>query len=250
MVLETIDSGHGYGAPCIHELGGQKRVLIASHGFGSGAQSQTNMQLLRALPPAGIGVVCYDFPCHGKSEAGWDALRIDECMDCLGAVERDVRRRCPDAEIIYFGSSFGAYITALYLSQRSHAGTRAFFRSAAVTMPDIMLGSPFPGVEEALKEKGWFLLDLPGYTRPLEITSEFLDDLRSHNLFEKYKSDASIAMIHGDADEVAPYEAAVRFAEKTGAKLITVPGGHHNLGAEGQGEMMLNAVLEFINNRG
>ena len=46
-------------------------------------------------------------------------------------MEAQVLSRMPGAEIVYFGSSFGAYITALYLTKRPHAGNRAFFRPGA-----------------------------------------------------------------------------------------------------------------------
>lgn len=225
------------------------RVLIAAHGFGSSGLSCTNSLLMQTLPQRGCGVVSFDFPCHGGSRAGRDALRIETCLDYLAAVEAETLRHCPGAEVFYFGSSFGAYITALYLSRRPHAGKAAFFRSAAVTMPEIILSQPWPGAEEELAQKGWFTLDYPGYVRPLELTAGFLQDLRENDLFRCYQSDARLTMLHGDADETAPYAAAVRFAAQTGARLITVPGGHHSLNEGDQPRQMVEAVCAFVEGR-
>ncbi|MGI6028438.1 MAG: alpha/beta hydrolase [Candidatus Heteroscillospira sp.] len=231
-------------------LGGCERVLIAAHGFGSCALSRTNRLLMDTMPQSGWGVAAFDFPGHGDSSAPPEALRIESCLDALEAVENLVQERYPGAETAYFGSSFGAYITAIYLSRRGHRGKRAFFRSAAVTMPDILLGQEWPGAAEQLSERGWFSLDYPGYQHPLAIPQGFLDDLRETELFEVYGSDAELAMIHGDADETVPYEAARRFAEKFGARLITVPGGHHALDEGNQRMETAEALLAFLNGRG
>ena len=232
---------------CAGVPGSGEKMLIAAHGFGSSALSPTNRRLMQVLPErTGCGVVSFDFPEHGASRAGRTSLRIGICMDYLAAVENAVHARSPQAEILYFGSSFGAYITALYLSLRSHRGSRAFFRSAAVTMPQILLGQSNPAAEAQLAEQGWFALDYPGYVRPLELTAEFLQDLREHDLFKLYKPGPRLTMLHGSADETAPYEAAQRFARFSGAALITVPGGHHSLSEGEQPSLMADAAAEFV----
>ncbi|MGE4354295.1 MAG: alpha/beta hydrolase family protein [Oscillospiraceae bacterium] len=246
MLKESIKGPSGYEIPCMFSLHGESQILISAHGFGSCKTSATSMLLHNTLPDSGIGVVSFDFPAHGESGVDGSRLRIANCLDDLGALEAEVLCREPAAEIVYFGSSFGAYITALYLSLRGHKGNRAFFRSAAVTMPDLLLSTSHPVAEESIRENGWFMLALPGSDRPLKITREFLEDLRRHDLFSLYRSDTKLTMIHGDSDSVAPYSAAVRFAQMSGAQLITVPGGEHNLAKPGQPQAMVSAVINFV----
>ncbi len=50
----------------------------------------------------------------------------------------------PGARVVYFSSSFGAYLNLIYLSTRPHRGTRSFLRSAAVEMP-LLFHSPHAG---------------------------------------------------------------------------------------------------------
>jgi hypothetical protein len=63
-------------------------------------------------------------------------------------MEQIAAEKAPEAEICYFSSSFGAYITLIYLTTREHRGKKAFLRSAAVNMPDKY---------EELKQKGFRL---------------------------------------------------------------------------------------------
>ena len=53
-------------------------------------------------------------------------------------------------------------------------------------------------------------------------------------------------MIHGDNDQVAPYEAAQRFAVLSGAQLIIVPGGDHRLSIPGAPELVLKSAVDFL----
>lgn len=77
------------------------------------------------------------FPGHGESPVDSRLLAVERCLDDLAVAEERVRQLCPAAEIVYFGSSFGGYVTLHYLASRPHAGGKAFLRSAAVDMPGI-----------------------------------------------------------------------------------------------------------------
>lgn len=74
--------------------------------------------------------------------------------------------------MVYFSSSFGAYLNLIYLSTRPHRGTRSFLRSAAVEMP-LLFHSPTPEQAEELARQGFLMLD-QGYVRPLKLTPAFL----------------------------------------------------------------------------
>lgn len=104
--------------------------------------------------------------------------------------------------MVYFSSSFGAYLNLIYLSTRPHRGTRSFLRSAAVEMP-LLFHSPTPEQAEELARQGFLMLD-QGYVRPLKLTPAFLADLDAHDLFQLYRSgEERVCMIHGDEDQTA-----------------------------------------------
>lgn len=247
MIKETIAGTNNYDISCLNNVSGdEKAVVIISHGFGSSKGSPTALALMERLPAHGIGVFSYDFPGHGESPADGEMFRIENCLKDLASVEAHVSSLAPDGEIMYFSSSFGAYINLLYLALQQHAGTKSFLRAAAVSMPKIFKDAETPEYAEQLKNQGFIILgsDSP---RPLKIPKEFCDDLEAHDVFDLYKPGRTkIAMIHGDADETAPFEDAKGFAAKYGAEFTVVKGGFHNLMESGQLDLVLETAIRFF----
>lgn len=153
-----------------------------------------------------------------------DALSIRHCLDDLARAEARALELAPGARVVYFSSSFGAYLNLIYLSTRPHRGTRSFLRSAAVEMP-LLFHSPTPEQAEELARQGFLMLD-QGYVRPLKLTPAFLADLDAHDLFQLYRSgEERVCMIHGDEDQTASPEAARRFARPSAPVSSKCPAG-------------------------
>lgn len=235
-------------------------IAIVVHGFTSSKESSTVQMLLRRLPEAGIGVVAIDQPAHGEGVSKEEELRIEGCKDSLAAAESYVTEHWPDAEIFYFGSSFGAYITGLYLSTRPHCGHRAFFRSAAVNMPSLFIKeNPTPEEQKLLddlKEKGYMQpsLDLGS---PIRVTQAMVDDLRGNDLFEKFMPDGTfqVRMAHGAEDTTIDPEQAKRFAEKFDLPITFFEGEGHSLSNDPEtperiGDLAIEWFLEQGDNHG
>ncbi len=246
MTCEAIQGKNGYNIPVRHTLTGTERtVVLISHGFGSSKESPTVQMLAAALPPLGLGTLAFDFPAHGDSPVDGDMLSVGHCLDDLSAAEARARALCPGAEIVYFASSFGAYLNLIYLATRPHAGDKAFLRSAAVEMP-LLFRQRTPEEQAPLAARGYEMLDL-GYARPIKVTQAFVDDLDAHDVFRLYRAGAArVAMVHGDRDETAPVEAAVRFADRFGAALTIIPGGDHRLSIPGAPERVLALAAAFF----
>lgn len=237
MKVERLKSKHGYDIPTQAIWAGEERVVIACHGFGSSKESPMIQALNRTLPPKGCGVVSFDFPAHGESPV-WE-LRVPYCIDDLAAVEAYVRAQHPQAKIGYFGSSFGAYITLLYLSQAEVHGDRAFLRSAAVAMPALVDTWVDQRAREDMARQGYFVPDYD-YVREIRVTPAFLRDLEDYDVFARYRAGtAALSMVHGGQDSVAPYPAAQSFAAAAGADFHTIPQGEHNLMGEGELDQVL-----------
>ena len=245
MTQELLSGLNGYNIPCRHTIqGGESMVCLITHGFGSSKDSPTAQLLAGELPRHGIGTLALDLPAHGDSPVDGDALSIRHCLDDLARAEARALELAPGARVVYFSSSFGAYLNLIYLSTRPHRGTRSFLRSAAVEMP-LLFHSPTPEQAEELARQGFLMLD-QGYVRPLKLTPAFLADLDAHDLFQLYRSgEERVCMIHGDEDQTASPEAARRFAQSFGARLIQVPGGDHSLSGPGMPQLVVREALEF-----
>lgn len=224
---------------CVREIPDHPRaVAIVLHGFTSSKESSTVQLLMKRLPAVGIGVVAYDQPAHGTEESLQEVLRIPACLDSLETAENYAAGLCPDTEICYFGSSFGAYITALYLSTREHRGRKAFFRSAAVNMPALFkVDRENPSEREKklldeLDEKGYFESDID-LGNPVRVTAAMLDDLAETDLFALFNPENGgphrIAMAHGREDAVIDPAEAERFSQQFGIPLTFFDSEGHSL---------------------
>lgn len=227
---------------CVKEIPQDpKGIAIVVHGFTSSKESPTVRMLLRRLPEGGIGVVAIDLPGHGQEESRDEELRIEGCKDSLEAAEKYIAEHYPDAEVYYFGSSFGAYITGLYISTRPHKGRKAFFRSAAVNMPTLFI-KEHPTEEEKkllneLEEKGYIQPSLH-LGSPVKVTKAMFEDLKENDLFEKFDLNRfgkhTVAMAHGVIDDVIDPKAAAEFAEKFDIPITFFEGEGHSLSNDPQ----------------
>lgn len=236
----TIVKANSHKVSCVEQIpDNPKGIAIIVHGFTSSKESPTVQMLLKKFPEAGIGAVGIDLPSHGVEDSYEEELRVDAGIDSIAAAEQYVRERYPDQEIYYFASSFGAYLTALYISTRPHKGRKAFFRSAAVNMPSLFI-SDNPTKEEAylrreLDEKGFFEYGF-GLGQPVRVTKGFVDDMGHNDLFEKFDPERfghhSVAMAHGAEDTVIDPAAAAAFASKYHLTETVFEGEGHALGTD------------------
>jgi hypothetical protein len=252
MKTERINGRNGYEIPCLNNTTGEeKQVVIILHGFGSSKEGTTARSIAAALPKHGIGTYSFDFPAHGDSPVDGEMLRIDNCLDDLAAVEAHVKESMPDAEIAYFASSFGAYINLIYVSTREHAGHRSFLRCAALDMPGIFRRNTSPKQRGQLESRGFVMLDMAGYVRPLKVTRGFLADLDAYDVFRLYLSGrARFAMIHGTLDETASIDAARRFSKKYCVPLTEMKGADHGFNIPGGMERVIDEAVRFYSLKG
>ncbi len=227
MIRKAIKGKKGYEIPCQINIGGdEKRVVLICHGFGGSKDLRAAAAFSRLPAEYGIGTVCFDFPAHGESPADARKLRVENCVSDLETVEEYARALVPEAEIVYFATSFGAYITLVYLTANVKMGCRAFLRSAALNMPEVLKRNFMP--EGARPDRdGLIELSVP-VIGTVKVTPEFVGELEKYDVFKLWRpGTASLAMIHGSADDVCDISSARRFAELTGASLIEIEGAGH-----------------------
>lgn len=235
-----------------------KGIVLAIHGFTSSKESSTYRLLLERLPAAGFGAVAIDLPGHGTHESAEETLRIPGAADSIEAAEQYILREYPGCGIYYFGSSFGAYLIGLYISTRDHAGRKAFWRSAAVNMPELFhKENPSEKERQQLEEletKGYFDAEMEG-SRPVRVTKAFYDDLLRNDLFAIFDPDHcgkhEISMAHGREDTVIHPQAAERFAEQYKIRITWFPGEGHSLsGRSSTPDRVVDLAISFFEGNG
>jgi len=253
MIKELICNGRDYNVPCHYNATGrEKTVCVVVHGFGSSKESVTAKMLLEGLPPLGIGAIAFDFPAHGDSAVEGEYLRVSNCIKDLAAAEARIRELAPEAELVYFASSFGAYITLIYLSGMNQGKPRAFLRSAAVSMPELFKRRMTPEQNERMEAAGEVILDKAeyGYIRDLKITQGFFDDLERHDVFSLWReSFAELRMVHGELDQTIPLSDAISFAGRFNVPLTVIPNGDHQLSIQGAPAQVLKLAGDFFGRR-
>ena len=253
MKMEKLISKQGYEIPYVFEGSGDEDLLvIISHGFGSSKESTTATTVAEKLKNGGIASVRYDFPAHGESPAEGEDFRIENCLKDLQSVEEMVRECFPEKTIGYFSSSFGAFINLLYLSSRKPTGKMSFLRCSAVDMPGIVdRWMEDEDLLQEMKDKGYVVAD-EGYVKPLHVYREFWDALKKIDLFRDFRKPEGMVlrMIHGTADETAPFTDAAAFAEKFGISLIPVEGADHSFTVNNAMDIVRAKALEFYKESG
>ena len=222
---------------CVKEIPScPKGIVIAVHGFSSSKESATVSLLLKVFPKKGLGVIGIDLPGHGIGESLKETLSIAGAIDSIAAAERYAVSLYPDCPVYYFASSFGAYLTGIYISTREHRGRKAFFRSAAVNMPTLFIkDDPTEKEREQyrqLDEQGWFETGLDGHD-PVRITRGFMQELGETDLFKLFSPEKygihKVAMAHGENDTLIDPAQALRFAKMFGIPVTTFKGEGHSL---------------------
>lgn len=227
--------------------GKEKKIVIVSHGFGTSKMANTTQLLMDIWPAKGVGVIAYDFPGHGDSVEDDPPLTVRNCVETLENVETLIAEKYPEAKILYFSSSFGAYITLLYLTYREHRGLKAFLRSTAVNMPEKFQN--YLKQEQAdFHDNGYTIIDNE-YDQGIKVTTELISESadEKNDVFKVYKpGKITVHMIHGENDEVIDFEAAKQFAEQFGVPITQVEGGDHRLSMPGGEDKVVFAAEKLF----
>ena len=243
MTKGSIPGKNGYDIPYVDNTCGKDRILLMIHGFTSSKESPTHQLFASALPGHGIGTFAIDLPAHGDSPADGEYLRIANCLSEIETAHNYLTEKHPGAQILFLGSSFGAYLTLRYLSDKRE--NQAFLRSAAVDMPGLFRRNHLGEIAHDVETKGYFTIS-EDVLRPLKVTKGFLSDLDEYGPSDPSKAPMKLCMIHGSGDSVAPFRDAEAFAKAAGCPLTTVPGAEHRLDEPGQPELVVKTALDFF----
>jgi uncharacterized protein len=194
------------------------RTVVFFHGNG---ETVANAAPLGArLSAEGLGFVAVEYRGYGASrgqafpgpsEEGLyrdaEAVLLGLRADGLGA-----------ADIVLWGSSLGSGV-AVEMALRGHA-SRLILTSAFTTIPDVAMSHT-----------------------PLLPFRLLMGD-RYDNLDKAPRLGVPTLLVHGDADEIVPYDMGVRLSQAiAGSRLVTVPrAGHNDLLVVGGPEILATII--------
>lgn len=254
MVKFIIEKENGQCVPCVADIPENcTKIVILIHGLSSSKESENASYMMKYFTEKGVGAVAYDQPGHGTEEAANEALLLKNCLDSLASVEKYLRGKYPDAEICYFGSSFGGYVLGIYLARKLNSGRKAFMRCSAVIFPQMIVGDvhaePDPEAMEFLNRQGYIDAMVDGQS--VRFLKEFLEELKANSMIDIYNEalpdNVEISFVHGEKDSVVPAHAVKAFAEKHGYPIVIVPDeGHSISNSPNSPAIVANMAYEFF----
>jgi predicted alpha/beta-fold hydrolase len=223
-----------------------ENVVIATYGFGGNKDNKAVEKFAERIISKykSFGVICFDWPCHGK-----DARNKLKCEECITYLDLAVRHAEKDlhAKVLYnYSSSFGAYITLRYFTEKKkNPFHKTAFRCAAVKMYEAM--------SRNFTEDDWSKLNKGkeiqmGFERKIKISKEFIDDLKEHDVskndYLEYADD--IFMVHGTKDTSAPLQDAIAFSENNVIELMQVKNADHAFSNPQYMDLAIGSIISFF----
>ena len=215
-----------------------KKVVIGVHGFAGDKDSSVLSALAEELALNESGLICFDFPAHGKSEASDNLLRVENCMQDLLDVADYVREKYPQKEYGVFATSFGGYITLLCSDKLPEF--KIALRAPAVTIANSFVEKIIPVSKvEFINNKG----ALCGFERKMYVTVDFYEDLLKHEI---QIPNEEILVIHGTEDDIVPFADVKNIADKhPNIKLIPIIGADHRFKKKGELERIIESAMKW-----
>lgn len=223
----------------------KNRVIILCHGFATGKDGNTYVNLEKILNDSGISTFRFDFFGHGESEGKIEEITTSEAVDdILNAVR--FLKNSGYKRIGLFGSSFGGLASIISASKTND------LYLLALKSPVSDYSSLIKAREDWQDRQGWKKKGFTYFTtsngEKLKLNYSFFEDAEKVN---GYRSARKIKLptliVHGSQDETVPVEQSKRTASLiANCSLEIIEGADHRYSRPEEFEKMLDLISQFI----
>lgn len=215
--------------------GGVKSVLIVLHGLASSKESYSTEVIANSILKDGVATVAFDLPNHGNNDT---ALTLDNCLGSIKCVLQFVESQYPSADINAMGSSFGAYLTLLFILKYYNPFKQIVLRCPAVTMGKSMKSAKRENMSAALKK----LIDCA-------VTQSFYEELITNDLFEMDCVNVPITVIHGTDDKIVAFDVVKDYISRKlpNAELTVFENSGHSMRSETELKRTVEIIEALLN---
>lgn len=219
--------------------------VIATYGFGGNKDNKAVEKFADRITSKyrGYGVICFDWPSHGKDAR--NHMILSECLDYLDLVNRYALEQ-PGAEKIYnYSASMGAYFTLLYIHRKKNPYEKIALRCPAIDFYKALTAQMAEEEKEKLEKKKEVIL---GYDRKITITESFLEDLKNNNVssYEYFDDADKILILHGTKDSMVPFEDTAAFADANVIELVPVENADHPFSNPASMDFAIQKIISFF----
>lgn len=208
LTLSAVFEGEDRDAP----------VVVMCHGFGS-SKEKSSKNLAQKLVQKGISALRFDFTGCGESEGSLDQLIPSTGLNDLESTINATKVK----NFALYGSSFGGYVSLLYVSKRSVLA--------------LALKNPVSDWAPIISN------EVGGKVR-----ENILNDVKGIDIYEKVKNlNIPVLIIHGDKDDVVPIEQSKKLVKslKGEKHLEIIKGADHDILGEDL-ERASNLIADFF----
>ncbi len=203
------------------EFSGPMGAPVIVYFHGNGVVMGDVLWMARAFLRRGVGAVLSEYRGYGLSAASAAPSEGGLYEDAEAVLAVLAGQGIGSERIALFGESLGTGV-AVEMAARGHGSA-------------VVLVTPYTSIPEVASR---FVFGLP---------VRLLIRERFDTLAKAARVDVPVLLLHGTDDEVAPYAMGVKLSTALPhARLITVPGGHHNDLFLGQGYKLFDEVTDFV----
>jgi len=215
-----------------------EKIVLAVHGFASSKKSPNTAAASSELAKNNIGLLAFDLPSHGENKT---QLRIETCLDAIRQAENYLRQF--NKPICFFSSSFGAYLTLLYLIDNPNQYGEIILRSPAIDLHKTML-TILRYCNVNLTD---FERDKKATVLEKQVDYEFFLQSKQYNVFENaHKIKETINIIYGTEDDVVDNNDIQKLGKVIPCNLYPIQGADHDFKRLGDLNQMVAQICDIL----
>lgn len=244
VIRNKLKSTNGWNIPYICNVSEKhRRILLCLHGFAGDKDSSVIAALMESLDEKGIGVVTFDWPAHGESDAPDDALTVENCLSDLNNVVSWLSQNW-DIPVACFATSFGGYLATLYRNGNPEVFTDLILRSPALKMHEIFRSLI---TDEDFTEMMQGKPVIQGFDRKMKIGISFYESLCNHDVYSQTPPHhENVLIIQGDADSIVNPKDTMDYARRNGISIVLFEGTDHVYKRSGEKERIISETGKFL----
>lgn len=221
-------------------------IVIGVHGFAGDKESSVLIALADNLNKQGKALLTFDLPCHGENDKS-QVLNLNECVESVGKILEYVKQEYPNSPISFFSTSFGAFLTLSYLSEKNEKLHKVILRAPAIYMGEVLENVILPEHETNANELK-NIVNL-GYEVPLLVDDKFLIDLKNNTLDEKIEISDKLYILQGRLDTTVDPVKNQEFYNKhysNNHKIFYFENADHRFKKPGELEQIIKITLDIL----
>lgn len=222
-----------------------RQVVVFCHGFGGHKDNSAAAKFAERLTSKHkyAALVTFNLPCHGDDVK--KKLTLELCMTYLELVLGHVREKFDTEELYSYATSFGGYLTLLYLSRMGSPFRKIVLRCPAIPMAEILMDTIATAGDAEQLRKGREVT--VGFDRKVPVSPAFLRELEENDIRKTDYLDwaEDILILHGTQDEIVPIQGTETFCEENLIEFIPVEGADHRFRNPRAMDLAIKNILDF-----